>query len=299
MGKTKCRLARKGKQGASLKADSQSESLVKPLVLEPGGSDKRFWRDLWHYRDLLVFLAWRDIAVRYRQTLVGVAWALLQPALTMILFTVVFGRIAHLDPGGAPYPLLVLAGLIPWQLFSTALTGSGDSLVANAGLISKVYFPRVIIPMAAVAVAMVNAMVSLALLAVLMPWYALWPSWRLLALTPLLLLTGLLGLGAGLVTASAGVRYRDVRFVLPFLVQVGFFAAPVGYSTTVVPETWRLVFALNPMVGVIEGFRWSILGQASPGLKTMVAFSLVAAIFLLILGRWMFRMVERDAADWL
>lgn len=269
------------------------------LVLAPGEADHRFWRDLWQYRDLLVFLAWRDIAVRYRQTLVGVAWALIQPAMTMILFTIIFGRIAHMDGGGMPYPLLVLAGLIPWQLFSAALTGSGDSLVANAGLISKVYFPRIIIPMSAVSVAVVNALVSLCLLAVLMPVYGVWPTWRLVSLPPLLILTALIALGAGLVVAAMGVRYRDIRFVLPFVVQCGFFAAPVGYSTVVVPDHWRLVFALNPMVGVMEGFRWSILGQAVLELPQMLAMSGATMVLLLVVGRWLFRAVERDAADWL
>ena len=269
------------------------------LVLAPGEADHRFWRDLWHYRDLLVFLAWRDIAVRYRQTIAGVAWALLQPAMTMILFTIIFGRLAHMDGGGMPYPLLVLAGLIPWQLFSAALTGSGDSLVANAGLISKVYFPRIIIPMAAVSVAIVNALVSLALLAVLMPVYGVWPTWRLVALPLLLVLTALIALGAGLVVAAMGVRYRDIRFVLPFVVQCGFFAAPVGYSTVVVPEHWRMVFALNPMVGVMEGFRWSILGHAVQELPQMLAMSAATMVVLLVVGRWAFRAVERDAADWL
>ena len=269
------------------------------LVLAPGEADHRFWRDLWHYRDLLVFLAWRDIAVRYRQTIAGVAWALLQPAMTMILFTIIFGRLAHMDGGGMPYPLLVLAGLIPWQLFSAALTGSGDSLVANAGLISKVYFPRIIIPMAAVSVAIVNALVSLALLAVLMPVYGVWPTWRLVALPLLLVLTAFIALGAGLVVAAMGVRYRDIRFVLPFVVQCGFFAAPVGYSTVVVPEHWRMVFALNPMVGVMEGFRWSILGHAVHELPQMLAMSATTMVVLLVVGRWAFRAVERDAADWL
>ena len=269
------------------------------LVLAPGEADHRFWRDLWHYRDLLVFLAWRDIAVRYRQTIAGVAWALLQPAMTMILFTIIFGRLAHMDGGGMPYPLLVLAGLIPWQLFSAALTGSGDSLVANAGLISKVYFPRIIIPMAAVSVAIVNALVSLALLAVLMPVYGVWPTWRLVALPLLLVLTALIALGAGLVVAAMGVRYRDIRFVLPFVVQCGFFAAPVGYSTVVVPEHWRMVFALNPMVGVMEGFRWSILGHAVHELPQMLAMSATTMVVMLVVGRCAFRAVERDAADWL
>jgi len=269
------------------------------LVLAAGEADQRFWRDLWHYRDLLIFLAWRDIAVRYRQTIAGVAWALLQPAMTMILFTIIFGRLAHMDGGGMPYPLLVLAGLIPWQLFSAALTGSGDSLVANAGLISKVYFPRIIIPMAAVSVAIVNAMVSLALLAVLMPVYGVWPTWRLVALPLLLMLTALIALGAGLMVSAMGVRYRDIRFVLPFVVQCGFFAAPVGYSTVVVPEHWRLVFALNPMVGVMEGFRWSILGHAVHELPQMLVMSVATMVVLLVVGRWAFRAVERDAADWL
>jgi lipopolysaccharide transport system permease protein len=269
------------------------------LVLAAGEADQRFWRDLWHYRDLLIFLAWRDIAVRYRQTIAGVAWALLQPAMTMILFTIIFGRLAHMDGGGMPYPLLVLAGLIPWQLFSAALTGSGDSLVANAGLISKVYFPRIIIPMAAVSVAIVNALVALGLLAVLMPCYGVWPTWRLVALPLLLMLTALIALGAGLVVSAMGVRYRDIRFVLPFVVQCGFFAAPVGYSTVVVPEHWRLVFALNPMVGVMEGFRWSILGHAVQELPQMLAMSAATMVVLLVVGRWAFRAVERDAADWL
>jgi len=266
------------------------------LILEPGVAAKYYWRDLWRYRELLYFLAWRDVVVRYKQTAIGIAWVLIRPALTMLVF-VVFRRLAGLKPGALPEPVLVFAAVLPWQFFSTALSDSSGSLIGNASLISKVYFPRLIIPGAAVVTAFVDFLITLGLLAVLMTWYGVAPGWQLLALPPFVLLVSALALGLGLLLAALNVEYRDFRYVVPFIVQFGLFISPVAFTTADVPERWRLLYSLNPMVGIIDGFRWSIL-RGQPPLDLQAAWLCVAVSgSTLLLGAWYFRRMERSFAD--
>jgi homopolymeric O-antigen transport system permease protein len=268
------------------------------LVIEPGLAERHYWRDLWRYRELFYVLAWRDVAVRYKQTVIGLAWALIQPLLTMVLFTVVFGKIAKLpSEGNAPYALLVYAGLLPWQLFATSLTGASGSLIANANLVSKVYFPRLVVPTAACVVAFVDFLVSFAILVGLMLWYAFLPGWQILTLPLFVVMAFLASLGPGLWITALNVKYRDFRYVIPFLVQLGLYASPVGFSSTVIPAQWRLWYSLNPMVGVIDGFRWCILGSTSkidlPGF--LLSWGVIA--FFLWLGIRQFRKMEKSFAD--
>jgi lipopolysaccharide transport system permease protein len=267
------------------------------LIIAPHASRKNYWRDLWAYRELFLFLAWRDILVRYKQTVAGVSWAVLQPLLTTLVFSFVFGRIANLPAEGTPYPILVMAGLLPWQLFSASLTSSGESLLANAGLISKIYFPRMIVPLSTVAVAFVSFLISCALLGVMMAWYGIVPSWRIVGIVPCTAMALAAAAGAGLITSALTVRYRDLRFIVPFVVQLGFFVSPVGYSANVVPEPYRGLYWMNPMVGVIEGFRWSLLGGHVhvPWGGVIVSVALIVA--LCWAGLALFRSVERSAAD--
>ncbi len=268
------------------------------LVLEPGRAEEHYWRDLWRYRELFSVLAWRDVAVRYKQTVIGVAWAILRPFLTMVIFTVVFGRLAGLPSDGrAPYPLLVFAGLLPWSLFSAALTGAAESMVANANLIGKVYFPRMIVPVATIVAALVDFLVSLAILAGLMIWYGFAPGWQILLLPLFVLLALLASLGPGLWVTALNIKYRDFRVVIPFLVQIGLYVSPVGFSSGVVPEKWRLLYSLNPLVGIIDGFRWSILGGESGIYWPGFGVSLAIVAFFLWLGIRRFRATERTFAD--
>jgi lipopolysaccharide transport system permease protein len=265
------------------------------VILEPGRADRNYWLDLWRYRELFQVLAWRDVAVRYKQTVIGVAWAVIRPALTALVFTVVFGRIARLPSGGAPYPLLVLAGLLPWTFFAAALSDASNSLVANANLIGKVYFPRMIVPAATIAAALVDFGVSLAVMIVVMAWYRVAPDWRILAL-PLFTAMGIAAsLGPALWLTSVNVRYRDFRYVVPFLAQIGLYVSPVGFSAVVVPDQWRLLYALNPMVGVIGGFRWCLLG--APLDWRVVAIGLGVIIVALWIGVGQFRRLEQTFAD--
>ena len=245
------------------------------IVIEPGQADRNYWRDLWHYRELFRVLAWRDLAVRYKQTVIGVAWALIRPFLTMVVFTVIFGRIAKLPSDGtAPYPLMVFAGMLPWTFFSTGLSEASNSLINNANLISKVYFPRLIVPTATVVVAFVDFLISFLILILLMAWYQFLPGWQLLVLPAFILLAFLASMGPALWITALNVKYRDFRYVIPFIVQFGLYVSPVGFSSSVVPEGWRLLYSLNPIVGVIDGFRWCILGGQSqlylPGLAASV-----------------------------
>lgn len=266
------------------------------LVIEPGLAARHYWRDLWHYRELLYFLAWRDIAVRYKQTVIGVAWALIRPGLTMLVF-VLFRRLMDAQPAGVPEPILVFAAVLPWQFFSTALSESSSSLVGNASLVSKVYFPRLIIPAASVATAFADFLVTLGLLALLMLWYGVVPGWPILALLVFVMLASGLALGLGLFLAALNVKYRDFRYVVPFLVQVGLFVSPIAFTTAQVPDRWRPLYQLNPLVGIIDGFRWSILGPAFPLDLAAVAASVVVTLSALLLGVWYFRRVERSFAD--
>ncbi|MDB6114146.1 MAG: Transport permease protein, partial [Lacunisphaera sp.] len=228
------------------------------LIIEAGRASRHYWGDLWRFRELLGFLAWRDIKVRYKQTTLGVLWALIQPAVTLAVFTFIFGKLAAMPAGHVPYPLLVLCGLLPWQLFSAAFSNAGGSLVSNTHLISKVYFPRLIVPLSSVAVALIDFAIVLVLLAVLCAWWQFVPDWRIIFLPLFIVLTLLTAIGTGLWLTALTVKYRDFRFVVPFLLQVGLFLSPVGFSSTNLPN-WRFVYSLNPMVGAIDGFRWCLL----------------------------------------
>jgi lipopolysaccharide transport system permease protein len=272
--------------------DTQSE-----LVIEAGRTERHYWRDLWHYRELFFFLAWRDILVRYKQTILGLAWALGRPLMTMLVFTLIFGKLAKLPSEGVPYPILVFAALLPWQFFSSAFSGAGDSLISNAGMISKVYFPRLVIPASTVIVSFVDFLISGAILVGLMIWYGFAPSLRIFTLPIFIMVAFAVAMGAGLWIAALNVKYRDFRIITPFVVQFGLYISPIGFSSTIVPEQWRLLYSLNPMVGVIDGFRWAILGGSTqiywPGL--LLSISLVIGI--LITGLAYFRKTEKTFAD--
>ena len=268
------------------------------LIIEPGLAEKHYWRDLWRYRELFYVLAWRDVAVRYKQTVIGVLWALLQPVLTMAVFVVVFGKLAKLPTeGDAPYPLLVYAGMLPWQFFATALSGASGSLIGNANLISKVYFPRLIVPTSAVVVAFVDFLISFVILLVLMAWYHFLPSIRILLLPGFVVLAFLASLGPGLWLTALNVKYRDFRYIIPFVVQFGLYLSPVGFSSSIIPEKWRFCYSLNPMVGVIDGFRWVILGGESRIYLPGFALSCGVVVLFLWVGVYQFRKMEKSFAD--
>jgi len=268
------------------------------IVIEAGRRERHYWLDLWRYRELFRVLAWRDLAVRYKQTVIGVLWALIRPLLTMLVFTIIFGQIARLPPDGtAPYPLMVFAGILPWTFFSSGLSEASNSLINNANLISKVYFPRLIVPMATVVVAFVDFLISFFILVLLMAWYHFLPDWRILVLPIFVLLAFFASVGPALWITALNVKYRDFRYVIPFIVQFGLYVSPVGFSSNVVPEQWRLLYSLNPMVGVIDGFRWCILGGQSELYAPSLAISIVVIAFFLWFGIDRFRKMERGFAD--
>lgn len=267
------------------------------LIIEAGRTERQYWQDLWSYRELFYFLAWRDILVRYKQTVFGITWALLRPLLTMVVFTVVFGQLAQLPAEGAPYPILVFAAMLPWQFFSSALQQCSNSLISDSKLISKVYFPRLIVPMGAIIVSFVDFLVAGMILLGLMAWYDFIPSWRIFTL-PLFILVAFAGtIGGGLWFAALNVKYRDFRYVVPFVIQLGLYISPVGFSSTVVPERWRLLYSLNPMVGVIDGFRWAILGNGITLYWPGFLLSLGVVGIVLASGIGYFRKTERTFAD--
>jgi lipopolysaccharide transport system permease protein len=267
------------------------------LTIEAGRAEKQYWQDLWRYRELFYFLSWRDILVRYKQTTIGIAWALIRPFLTMIVFTIVFGNLAKLPSGGIPYPILVFAAMLPWQFFANSLSECSNSLISNSNLISKVYFPRLIVPASAAIVSFVDFMISGMILLALMAWYNFVPDWRILTLPLFIAIAFAAAMGAGLWMAALNVEYRDFRYIVPFIVQFGLYISPVGFTSNIVPEQWRLLYSLNPMVGVIDGFRWAILGGSTeiymPGF--LLSLSLVVLVF--ITGIWYFRKMERTFAD--
>jgi lipopolysaccharide transport system permease protein len=268
------------------------------LILEPGRADRHYWRDLWTYRELFAILAWRDLAVRYKQTVIGIAWAIVRPFLTMVIFTVVFGRLAKLpSEGGAPYPVMVFAGMLPWFLFSSILSEASSSLVGNANLIGKVYFPRLIIPTSSAVVALVDVAINLVILLGLMVWYEFWPSWRFALLPVFVVLAMLASLGPAFFVTALNVKYRDFRYIIPFIVQFGLYVSPVGFSSAIVPEQWRCWYSLNPVVGVIDGFRWCILGGDSSLYLPGFLLSLGVVATFLWLGTTYFRRTERSFAD--
>ncbi len=266
------------------------------LILEAGRADSNYWRDLWRYRELLGFLAWRDVKVRYKQAVLGAGWALIQPLITMTIFTFVFGRLANMPSGGVPYPLLVLAGLLPWQLFSTALGGASNSVVGNSHLISKVYFPRLIVPLASLGVALVDFVIVLGLFLALALWFGTLPTWHWLVLPVFVLAALLLALGAGLWLTSLTVKYRDFRYIVPFMLQIGLFVSPVGFRTDHYPN-WREVLALNPLTGVIDGFRWCLLGGNQQLDPLSLGYTAAMIAVLLFAGVRYFRKTEKQFSD--
>jgi lipopolysaccharide transport system permease protein len=271
---------------------------VEEFIIKAGGAERHYWLDLWRYRELFQVLAWRDISVRYKQTIIGAAWALIRPFLIMVVFTVVFGKLAHLpSEGSAPYALMVFAGLLPWSFFSTALADASNSLIGNSNLISKVYFPRLIVPTAAVMVSFVDFVISFLILVGLMIWYAFVPGWQFLLLPAFVAVAFGTSLGLGFWITALNVKYRDFRYVIPFIIQLGLYVSPVGFSSQVVPDEWRLLYSLNPMVGVIDGFRWCILGGKNNIDLTGFLISMGVAVFFLWLGLRQFRKMERRFAD--
>ena len=268
------------------------------LILERDRAERHYWRDIWAYRELFVVLAWRDVSIRYKQTVVGLAWAFVRPLLTLVVLTSVFGRIARLPSNGfAPYPIMVLAGMLPWFLSSNVLSEASNSMVANANLIGKVYCPRIIISSATAVVALVDFAISLAILAALMVWYDFMPTFRVLLLPVFVVLAMLTSLGPSLFITALNVKYRDFRYIIPFIVQFGLYVSPVGFSSALVPEQWRFWYSLNPMVGTIDGFRWCLLGENSPLNLTDFFISLVMIALFLWFGIAYFRRTERTFAD--
>lgn len=269
----------------------------KELLIEPGRTAGQYWRDIWIYRELFLFLAWRDILVRYKQTVIGIVWSLLRPFLTIIVFTVVFSKLAKLPSNGVPYPVMVCCGMLPWQFFSNALSESSNSLTANSNLLTKVYFPRIIVPASSVVVSLVDFAISLVMLGGMMFWYGVVPDWHICFLPLFILQSLIFAFGSGLWLSALNVQYRDFRYVIPFLVQFGLYVSPVGFSSSIVPEQWRLLYSLNPMVGVIEGFRWSITGQAAQIYWPGYLLSLALILMIFIGGGIWFRRMERTFAD--
>jgi lipopolysaccharide transport system permease protein len=269
-------------------------------VIRADSRDQDYWLNLWNYRELLQILAWRDISVRYKQTIIGVSWALIRPLLTMIILSVVFGALAKLpSDGAAPYSLLVLSGILPWGFFSSALADASNSLISgeNAKLLNKVYFPRLIIPLAAIVVSLVDFAISCSLLLILMVWYKFVPGWEIVFLPLFLLLAFCLSLGVGAWVTALNVKYRDFRYVIPFMLQVGLYISPVGFSSSIVPDDWRLLYSINPLVGIIDGFRWCLFGGQTHLYVPGVFASVMVTFGLTWLGIRKFRDIEKRFAD--
>jgi lipopolysaccharide transport system permease protein len=273
-----------------------SSPALPELVIEAGRAERHYWADLWRYRELLGFLAWRDVKVRYKQTVLGVAWAVLQPLVTTGIFSFIFGVLAGMGKGNAQYPLIVMAGVLPWQLFANGLSGASGSLVSNTHLISKVYFPRLIVPISALAVALIDFLIVLAIFVIASLSYGQLPTWRWLLLPAFVLITTLISLGAGFWLTALTVKYRDFRFIVPFLLQVGVFLSPIGFRTDILPS-WRDLLALNPLTGMIEGFRWCLLRDPAPFYWPSLGISLALSALLVWSGVWYFRRTERSFAD--
>jgi lipopolysaccharide transport system permease protein len=268
------------------------------LVIEAGSSPKKYASEVWQYRSLLFMLSWRDIKVRFKQTSIGAAWALLRPLLTLTILTFVFSKVARLpSEGSAPYVLLVLSGLLPWQFFAAGLSDAANSMTDNEKLVSKIYFPRLVIPISALAVCAVDFAIALLILVGIFAFYGLTPEWNLLALPVVVIIAVLAALGPGLLLAALNVKYRDFRYIVPFIVQMGIYVSPVAYSTSLIPESWRTLYYLNPMAGVIDVFRWTVLGKNFSPWWPGVALSMSVLLTLLISGVLYFRATERSFAD--
>jgi lipopolysaccharide transport system permease protein len=271
---------------------------MQELIIEPGRIERQYWSDLWRYRELFYFLAWRDLLVRYKQTVMGIAWAFLRPMLIMLVFTVVFGKIAKLPPDGtAPYSVFVFAAMLPWQFFSSALTESSNSLISNVNLVSKIYFPRLIVPASSLITSFVDFLISFAMLLLLMLWHRYLPSWHFVLLPLFVVLAFVLSMGTGLWLCALNVKYRDFRYVVPFIVQFGLYISPVGFSSSIVPSKWRLLYSLNPMVGIIDGFRWTLIRGQAHVYWPSILMSVGLTGSLCLFGIWYFRKTERLFAD--
>lgn len=281
-----------------LPPSKKQQAMRKPTIIEPDQRDSQYWYDIWQYRELFRILAWRDLSVRYKQTAVGACWALFRPLLTMLVFTIIFGHVARLpSDGSTPYALLVFAGMLPWSFFSTGLADAADSLIVDTNLVSKIYFPRLIVPTATIVVALVDFVISFFILIALMVWYRFLPHWQIVLLPAFIFALFFATMGPALWISAMNVRYRDFRYVIPFMVQFGLYVSPVGFSSNVIPEQWRLLYHLNPMVGIIDGFRWCILGGESQLYLPGMIVSVCMAVFLLWFGFRQFRALENSFAD--
>ena len=269
---------------------------VKEVVLEPNKAQRQYWIDIWRYRELFYFLAWRDILVRYKQTVVGVAWAVLRPLLTMLILTFVFGYLAGME-SEVPYPILVMCAMLPWQFFATAMSESGQSLVRNASMVSKVYFPRLIVPASSVITSLVDFSISAVILGLVMLYYQFVPGWEIIFLPFLVALAFGAAFGIGVWVSALMVRFRDFRFIIPFVVQFGLYISPVGFASNVVPDQWRLLYSINPMVGVIDGFRWAVLGGEHTVYMPGLVMSVCLVSVMIYTGIWFFRKTEKTFAD--
>ena len=270
------------------------------LIIEPGKGEKNYWKDIWHFRELFYILSWRDIKVRYKQTTLGAAWALFRPLLTMIVFVFIFGSVAGLSTkGGPPYSIIVFSGLLPWQFFSNALSESGNSLITNSNLLSKVYFPRMIIPAASIITSLVDFAISFGILLILMLFYKFVPPIQIIILPVFIILAFLAAFGTGLLVTALNVKYRDFRYIMPFVIQYGIYISPVGFNTAKIVEKvgyqWRNVIYINPLTGIIDGFRWCILGE--PMYWTGFFISISVVVFFMVIGIWYFRKTEKSFAD--
>lgn len=272
--------------------------MAEELIIEAGRSEKNYWKDLWRYRELFYILSWRDIKVRYKQTVIGALWSIVRPLLTMFIFTIIFSRVARLTPeGNAPYAIMVYAAMLPWQFFSGALSESSNSLIGNANLISKIYFPRLIIPTASVITSGVDFLISFVIMGILFLYYGYFPSWQIFFLPLFFLMAFITSIGIGLWVTALNVKYRDFRYIIPFIVQFGLYVSPVGFSSSVVPEKYRLFFAINPMVGVIDGFRWCLLQGSTRLPLNNILMSLFVSFTFLGVGIRKFRKMEKTFAD--
>jgi len=271
---------------------------MQEIILAPGRTGRNYWTDLWRFRELFYFLAWRDILIRYKQTILGVAWAVMRPLLTMIIFTVIFNRIAKLHSDGSiPYALLVMGGMVPWQFVSTSASEASTSLIMNSNLISKIYFPRLIVPASAVITSFVDFVITLGLMGIMMAYYRFVPDWHVVLLAPFIVLAFMASFGVGLWLAALNVEYRDFRFIVPFIVQFGLYVSPVGFSSSIVPAQWKILFSVNPVVGVIDGFRWALLRGQSAIWWPSVLMSMLVSTLLCSSGIWYFRRTEKTFAD--
>jgi lipopolysaccharide transport system permease protein len=266
------------------------------IIIEPGASEKNYWKDIWRYRELFYILSWRDLKVRYKQTVIGAAWSIIRPILTTIIFTIIFNRVAKLNStGAAPYALMVFVGMVPWQFFANSLSEASLSLVSNSNLITKIYFPRMIIPASSVITSLVDLGISLLILIVMFFIYRFVPAATILLLPLFILIAFVAAFGVGLFITALNVKYRDFRFIIPFIVQFGLYVTPVGFSSSIIPGQWRILFSMNPMAGVVDGFRWCILGE--PLFIPGFLLSIIVSLFFLWLGIWYFRKTERSFAD--